>query len=297
MDTRKLAIFNDLAETQNYSRTAERMFLTQSTVSKHIMSLEKEWNVKLFIRVHRQVKLTSAGKLLLPKVKKLLQQSNDLQQLIDDQIWLTERPLIIQGLSSLPQYQAFKMIAEFTRQYPRIKLKFSENNVDQLEHALDQKNVDIVFTRIFNNKYPDYNVLPNETDQTVALIHQDNLLSQASSLEVEQLKSQNILIFSDNFSKANPLYQKLQSLIFQPKITYRGQNMNLILEMVNQNQGISIVSKESVDLTNYPQIKVVTLKPQSESKLVFMKQKDNDSAVVSLFWKFITEQTNNYFHK
>lgn len=73
--------------------------------------------------------------------------------------------------------------------------------------------------------------------------------------------------------------------------------MNLILEMVNQNQGISIVSKESVDLANYPQIKVVTLKPQSESKLVFMKQKDNDSAVVSLFWKFITEQTNNYFHK
>ena len=48
MDTKKLTTLVDLAETQSYSETAERLFLSQSTVSKHIMALEKEWDVKLF---------------------------------------------------------------------------------------------------------------------------------------------------------------------------------------------------------------------------------------------------------
>ncbi|XKL31598.1 LysR family transcriptional regulator [Lactiplantibacillus plantarum] len=45
METRKLAVFVDLATTQNYSRSAERMFLSQSTISKYIMALERDWQV------------------------------------------------------------------------------------------------------------------------------------------------------------------------------------------------------------------------------------------------------------
>lgn len=52
MDTKKLATFYNLAQTKNYSKTAEEIFLTQATVSKHIMALEKEWGIKLFSRKH-----------------------------------------------------------------------------------------------------------------------------------------------------------------------------------------------------------------------------------------------------
>jgi Transcriptional regulator len=41
VDTKKLEVFMDLAKTQNYSLSAERMFLSQSTISKYIMVLEK----------------------------------------------------------------------------------------------------------------------------------------------------------------------------------------------------------------------------------------------------------------
>lgn len=295
MDTRKLAIFNDLAQTQNYSRTAERMFLTQSTISKHIMSLEKEWNVKLFIRVHRQVKLTSAGKLLLPKVKSILQQSSDLQQQIDDQIWLTDRPLIIQGLASFSHYRAAQMITVFMKQYPQIKIKFSEASIDQLEHALDQKNVDIVFTRIFNQDFPNYNILTNETDQLVVLTDHKNPLAAQNSVNISQLKDQSMLLLKDSISKSNPLYSEFQTIYKQPMIIYNGQEIGLILEMVNQGTGISLAMQKSIDLTNYQNIRAIPLQPIIKNELTFMKQKDNTSAVVSLFWKFIRKQTDIYF--
>ncbi|CAM2776619.1 LysR family transcriptional regulator [Latilactobacillus sakei] len=72
MDTRKLATFIDLAQTCNYSRTAENIFSTQATVSKYIMALEKDWGVTLFTRDHRTVTLTKAGAAILPSVKTLI---------------------------------------------------------------------------------------------------------------------------------------------------------------------------------------------------------------------------------
>lgn len=70
MDTRKLAIFVDLAATLNYSRSAERLYLSQSTISKDMLALEQEWHVQLFVRAHRQVRLTRAGQLILPRAKR-----------------------------------------------------------------------------------------------------------------------------------------------------------------------------------------------------------------------------------
>lgn len=82
METRKLAVFVDLATTQNYSRSAERMFLSQSTISKYIMALERDWQVQLFERAHRQVTLTRIGQQLLPRAQAILREERQLQQVL-----------------------------------------------------------------------------------------------------------------------------------------------------------------------------------------------------------------------
>lgn len=291
VDTKKLAVFIDLAKTQNYSLSAERMFLSQSTISKYILSLEKEWKVKLFIRAHRQVKLTRAGKIILPKVKEVLQKESELNQLLADETWSDERPLVIQGLPSLSQYQAFKIITNFIKHYPKVRIQFSEENVDKLEHSLDQKNVDIVFTRVFDTDFPSYNVIVNETDRFVVLIPKDNPLAKQSYVTIEMLKKESLLLLNDTISQTNPLFTNLQSLKLKPKIVYNGQRIDLITEMLNQGIGVSVVMEKSFDLTNFHNIKVVPLRPNINSRLVFMKQRDNTTPVVNLFWNFALNET------
>lgn len=231
MDTRKLAVFVDLAETRNYSWSAERLFLAQSTISKDIMALEKAWQVKLFIRAHRQVRLTRVGELLLPKVKAVLQREAELNQAITDQSWLGERPLVIQGLPSLPQYQAFHIMSRFAKRYPNVKLKFSEAGVDKLAHALDQKNVDIVFTRIFTTTFPNYDVLTNEQDQFVVLVPKQNPLARQPAISLEMLQSQSILLLRNTISKTNPLFKPFQAMKLHPHMTYDGQRVELLLQI------------------------------------------------------------------
>lgn len=161
METRKLAVFVDLATTQNYSRSAERMFLSQSTISKYIMALERDWQVQLFERAHRQVTLTRVGQQLLPRAQAILREERQLQQVLAANTAHNAQSLVVQGLPSLAQYQAFHIITAFMKRYPEVKLQFSEASVNRLAHALDHTNVDIVFTRIFGDQPNNYDVLLN----------------------------------------------------------------------------------------------------------------------------------------
>ncbi|BBM20155.1 LysR family transcriptional regulator [Lactobacillus pentosus] len=294
METRKLAVFVDLAETCNYSRSAERLFLSQSTISKYILALEAEWQVQLFKRAHRQVTLTPAGQRLLPQVKAVLQATDQLQQAITVQQQQAAQSLVIRGLPSLPQYQAFHIITAFTKRYPQIKLHFSEASVGELTTALDDQTVDLVFTRIFNEAPAAYDCLFNESDQFVVLVPKDNPLAQRAEISLPMLSNESILLLKVAVSPDNPLFATLQKMRAQAQVKYDGQRIELILEMLNQGEGVSIVMARSFDLTGFDNIKAIPLVPKVTSRMAFMKRPGPQSAAVQQFWEFATTYTRQH---
>ena len=66
MNTDNLKEFMVLAETKNFWEASDRLYMNQSTLSKHIKSLENELGVPLFTRTTRRVELTSYGQTFLP---------------------------------------------------------------------------------------------------------------------------------------------------------------------------------------------------------------------------------------
>lgn len=66
MDINQLNCFITVAQTLNFSEAARRNYVSQSTVSRYVSDLEKEFGVQLFTRSHRDVIITSEGKALLP---------------------------------------------------------------------------------------------------------------------------------------------------------------------------------------------------------------------------------------
>ncbi|BEI50041.1 LysR family transcriptional regulator [Lactiplantibacillus plantarum] len=292
METRKLAVFVDLATTQNYSRSAERMFLSQSTISKYIMALERDWQVQLFERAHRQVTLTRIGQQLLPRAQAILREERQLQQVLAANTAHNAQSLVVQGLPSLAQYQAFHIITAFTKRYPEVKLQFSEASVDRLAHALDHTNVDIVFTRIFGDQPNNYDVLLNETDQFVVLVPKDDPLAQQAEISLSMLVHESILLLKDTIGEDNPLFSAFQKM-HTPQMVYDGQRIDLILEMLNQGDGVSVVMARSFDLTGFDNIKAIPLTPTIRSQMAFMKRPDNHAAVVAKFWAFATKYSQS----
>jgi LysR family transcriptional regulator, low CO2-responsive transcriptional regulator len=80
LDLNKLNVFLHAAQTLNFSQTAHMLHISQPTVSKHISELEREFEVALFQREGGKLKLTSAGKTLVPWARQLVHQSLDLHE-------------------------------------------------------------------------------------------------------------------------------------------------------------------------------------------------------------------------
>ena len=77
MELANLAAFLAVADAGGFSAAAAALHLTQPAVSKRIAQLESELDARLFDRVGRQVLLTEAGQLLLPRARQLLGDAND----------------------------------------------------------------------------------------------------------------------------------------------------------------------------------------------------------------------------
>ena len=84
MDQQKLRLFLDLTETLNYTETAERNYMTQGNVSKKINALERELQVPLFDRKNRQIQLTEEGQLLLPAIRRIVEDYQALADTLSD---------------------------------------------------------------------------------------------------------------------------------------------------------------------------------------------------------------------
>lgn len=81
MELKQLHYFLQVAESLNFSRAAEQLYISQPTLSYQIAELERELGVELFVRDRRRVYLTPAGKALLEPARNLLKQAEGLPQL------------------------------------------------------------------------------------------------------------------------------------------------------------------------------------------------------------------------
>lgn len=172
METQKLQAFITVAATQSYTKAAELLYTSQATVSKQILSLEKEWGVTLFSRAHHQVQLTTMGQTLLPKARAVLAAANELSAAVSKQDDL----LKIMTIPSISGYRAFNQIASFHRLHPKINLQMTEIENDAVENALKHGAADIVFTRLFTKPTRNIETCVNETDKFVWYSRKKSLL-------------------------------------------------------------------------------------------------------------------------
>ncbi len=120
---KNIRAFLAVAETQSFTEAADRLFLTQPTITKRISQLETQLNNQLFHRTGSVVQLTTAGKALIPYANNLIQAWSSLEhkmQLFQDDVIgdLAISCNYHMGLHFLP-----KILKDFTCQYPKVNIK------------------------------------------------------------------------------------------------------------------------------------------------------------------------------
>jgi DNA-binding transcriptional LysR family regulator len=121
-DLVKLKSFLHAAETLSFSEVAKHLHLTQPTVSHHIKSLERDLGVELFTRSGSNIKLTEAGRLLLPWARKLIRQSIEMQEMMASLQQKIVGHLRLACSTTAGKYILPQLAARFCQRYPGVRV-------------------------------------------------------------------------------------------------------------------------------------------------------------------------------
>lgn len=136
MQFQQLYVFTRVVEKKSFSKAAEDMFLSQSTVSKHISNLESYFGQKLFDRLGKEIVITPFGLKLYPWAQEIL-------KLKEMTIWdLKDWTCNIKGnisiaASTVPaEFMVPKLISHFRQEYPDVCFTMIQNNSETVAELL-----------------------------------------------------------------------------------------------------------------------------------------------------------------
>ena len=138
-----LRTFCTLAEVGHFTRTAERLYMTQSGVSQHIRKLEEQLDTDLLIRQGKQFSLTNAGEQLYKEAGEILQRLSNLEQRIgEDPPYEGLVRLMSPGSVGLKLYPK---LLNLQQQHPQLVIDYRFAPNSDIEQALANHEIDIGF--------------------------------------------------------------------------------------------------------------------------------------------------------
>ena len=286
MNLQKLQVFLTLCETLSYTETAEHLYISQGNVSKQIKALEKELGVLLFDRNRRHIRITKEGEVVEKYAKKILE---NYQQMIAEVGQLQEkedRRLLLHGIPSMPFYAIISEMANFKKHHPTFEVNVEEEEADVLLDNLLKHKCDIIFARQFNETLPE-NVEKITIDQDcwVVVLPSSHQLADKESISIEELKSETFLQLSEQTQLLQPFLEICHLNHFEPQITYKGNRINMIIDLIENDLGISLMMEKMVRPFERKNIIWRQLDIKKDSMMVLMKLKENQSEAVRQFWQ------------
>lgn len=243
MDINHIREFVILAECRNFSEAAERLFISQSALSKHIRALEKEMGTPLFNRTTRSIRLSEAGKLFLPYAQKLTVLCMESAIALDDLKHQSSTSLIIAVLQNPQYYDLAKYIIGFRQMYPDLSFSMVEADESGLYEMFQNKTVNIFPTFSNFTGAGDFCFMPMVESTIVALFRRNQFGAPTDRVSLRQLGAERLLLPNRGGSLSSLVLTAFRREGIVPQVVYEGSSIGCI-DLVKAGMGVSLHARE-----------------------------------------------------
>lgn len=241
MELRHLKYFVTVANTLNFSEAAQKLFITQGTLSQQIQQLEGEIGTRLFDRDRHSVILTEAGEELLPLAMQTLQAS----QLCSDR--LRDLKGALTGTLRIGTTTSFTSlltdtIQKFIKEHPNVRLKIRSETATDLLEMLRNRELDLVLA--FKPSVA-YEEIESETlfhNSLCAVMRRDHPLASHKVLKMEELENHRIVLPGKGLQARRAFDRFLGLDTRRLNVTLEVNDPGLIMDIVQSTNLISVVS-------------------------------------------------------
>jgi DNA-binding transcriptional LysR family regulator len=285
MDIKKLQLLMDVAETNNFTKSGERMGYTQSGVSHILKSLESELGFPLFIRSKQGVHLTHNAEMILPVIRSMLSRYESFEQTINDLNGLETGRLVIATFASIAINWLPPIIHRFGELYPSIDIHLMEGGTDDIVTWIEEDRADFGFMSKRQTKSLDWISL--HEDPLVAVVPKDYPTPENNIFPIKNFHEEDFIISAQGIDY--DIHYAIETSNIKPNMRFSSTYDHTIISMVSNKLGISILPKLMLrNLEN--QVDSYLLEPYYSRDLgIAMKSKETMSPAASKFIEITKE--------
>lgn len=193
MNIEHLQYFLAVAKNLNFSRTADDLCLSQSSLSKHIKSLEGECKVKLFNRNTHSIELTDAGAAMKMHAEKVMDNYNEMMAVIQRYSVHTQKAISLYTIPVLSCYGITEMLIKFSKMNPDINYKIQETETQYVLKAVETGKADIGLIRTRNFEQSGLKLFPIFDDELVLAVNNTHRFTQRQVVSLKEAANEQFL--------------------------------------------------------------------------------------------------------
>jgi DNA-binding transcriptional LysR family regulator len=234
--------FCNTVQTGNISKAAQKMGLSQSTITLQIQSLERDLKTKLFDRDKKRIKLNNDGKIFYEMISYhingidssyqefLRRKSNQ-----SPTIKIAAHHVAISHL--LPPY-----IKKFQKQHPKVKISIKNIAPGEAIKRLQEDEIDLIL-------YPNVNATDEFLSHTcfsydpVLIMHKEHPLAKKSEIKLTDISKHNVIRIDRNLITLPLFEEAYKEFGFKTNIDFENGNWEMVKSFVREGIGLGFVSE------------------------------------------------------
>ncbi len=269
VEIRQLEYFQMVAKLNNITRAAEKLHVSQPSITNAIQKLEKELKVVLLDRSKRHLQLTPEGEVFLKRIDYILEKINSAIIEMHDLSNATKGCLSIGIPPMIGTYLFPYILSNFTKEYPGIKLNISEKGSLQTREMIENGNLDLGIV-IISEPSDSLETLPISKSEILVCLSSDHPLSKRSSIGIRDLANEPIIMLKEGFYHRNKIFERFDKYNIKPNIILSSNQLETIKSLTANGVGISFLLKDII---------------QSDSRITSAKLSESIDVSIGLAWK------------
>jgi LysR family transcriptional regulator, transcription activator of glutamate synthase operon len=294
MEIHQLQYIVEVAKQRNFTRAADAICVSQSTLSHQIAKLEDELGIKLFDRNSRMVYPTQAGEKFISHVRILLANLEFAKQDLQAYIGLLKGTLRIGVIASLGRIDYAGMLANFYKKYPGLNFEIVQDGTYRLLEKIGTGELDVAFVAMpVVSDYSEIDFYHLAYDDYILVIPEEHRFASRKSIDLAEASDEKF-IFHPSSDRMH--YICLDACLragFKPNIVCQSSHSPTCLALIHAGMGIGFFPQEKVRNQNF-NITMIKLKQPIKKDIALAVSKRSSSVpAVKIFYQFVLDWVKN----
>ena len=274
MEIQQLYYYMELCKQKNFTEAGYACNMTQGALSKQIRKLENELGITLIRRNTRKFELSKEGEIFLSYAKKMKGTYEEMLKNVQK-----NQEIKIGCMPVLAPYHFARLVADFRKEYPDIKLVIDERIASDIQENSDRYDFLILRENMMEDQKK-FRFSPLYDDKLCAVLYEKHPLYGRDRLQLKELKD-DVFIFPERGSGSYEVfYKSCEKAGFEPKIAFEFPQANTIMSFVSEGVGVTITFSTVYREAKCAGVKMIPLEDELHSviSLFYRKNKPLDYA-------------------